>query len=980
METDRQPHSRRDVRTLLLGKIPPFRHSEEKNSIKAHDTLYRNVHKTAVSACDHNQRDAVCTFLTFGGYDALCIYPPELDPNDSEWLHDVYRDKQKILREPTNDIIYHQMHLVSEQQDTVDFWKYSVQDYPFLMVTVIYGVNVTNSEQFSKSTVDSTGSSIYEQRLRQYLQDHCSTDSVRFAVYNGITVGDAIVLWRASDLNDALNMVTRIEFGGLARKTLTTLGFPVGDDGRVLPCVRENLIKNLHKVLTVSMHGSVRDIDQCMQITRLLAEEQSLETTPRIKKEFIDLFERSYEDGEARARLRGLLPNGSAMDEMDRICNATNTKSEYMEKMQVLTGPLCRDLCSVIPNCHWTQSLGKSDFAVTARISYANLANLLEAYRNYHLDLSSAYWEFLTDIKENHPIVHKPWFDRSHEPTDVLCSLYQDFQTLFYSKEGEWLQGFSWYNALQELLGSHHYIDHHPVLHGPSYLIYTSLKIVYAYFSGQVPNYDTKEKRLHLLKRSEENIIGFIQSLDQLTEQISRNDDAILNQRSNPRTIHFALPESALEFYHAFLRRIVDYVMLYDERKDLVPDGFEYDFLLSPKICSRFRCRPVFQTDHNDHRYLSGKVWPLKQAHVLELPLESIFNPIRIFVPFVHECFHCFGDALRQRSLRKQCMSLFIASNLLNAVSMDGPEYKDLTSGIARMIYDSNTTETDSYMAIVWQQLANKTHQLIENESLEILSRKFGGSVSPDVLIQWNAEKEKLLAPEKTAHESRITVADAILTHCRSYFSECYADAMSIALLKLTPCEYLGGFREELRSLLHVPSRWMTPAESRNWVNRQSVHLAQRFAIVLAACCKHPRLGYFTVADCRQAIEKYSSPSDSAVQDESFRKFSSTLMQNFVALIDPYTALPPGSCLHPPVSLQYVIEYLSSCIELLYRDPPEMQVGSDATRYYSLDRLVLDFDTIIRKGNMFGEKFYNMIYEHHDRIRNKNETLFDQTQ
>lgn len=967
METNRQP--RRDVRTLLFGKIPPFRHSKETDSRKAHDNLYGMIHKTALSACAPKHRDSVCTFLTFGGYDALCIYPPALEPNDFGWLHDVYKDKQKILREPTNDIIYHQMHLVSEQQDTMEFWKYNVTDYPFLLVTVIYGVNVAESEQFPKPPADGTGSSIYERRLRQYLYEYCSTDSVRFAVYNGITVGDAIVLWRVSDLNDALEMITRIEFSGLARKTLTTLGFPVDSGGRVLPCVRENLIKNLHKSLAVSMHGSVRDIDQCMKITRLLAEEQSLETTPLIKSVFQNLIDRSYEDGEARARLRGLLPNGTAMDEMDRIHNSSKTKAQYLDDVQTLMGPLCRDLCSVIPNYHWTQSLGKSDFAVTARISYANLANLLEAYRDYHLDLSSAYWEFLTDIKENHPLAHKPWFGPSQLPTNVLCNLYQDFQTHCSTEEGEWLRDFSWYNAFQELLGTHHYIDHHPVLHGPSYLVHISLKILYAYFSGGIPDYEKKEKRLQLLKRSEENMIGFIQSLDQLTEQISRNDDAILNQRCNTHTIHFALPESALEFYHAFLRRIVDYVMCYDERKDLVPFGFEYDFLLSPKICSRFRCRPVLRTDHSDHSYLSGKVWPLKQAYVLELPLESIFNPIRIFIPFVHECFHCFGDALRQRSLRKKYMSLFIASNLLNAVSMDGPNYKVLSTGITRMIYESDTADTDSYMAIVWQQLANKTHQLIETESLEVLSRKFGGQVSDDVLIQWNAEKEKLLALEKTSYESRITVVDAILTHCRSYFSECYADAMSIALLRLTPCEYLGGFQEELRSLLHVPSKWMNPTESRNWAEHQSVHMAQRFAIVLAVCCKHPRLSYFTFGDCRRAIERYSTSLDSSVLDDGYCKFSDTLMQNFEALTDPYTALPPGSCLHPPVSLQYVIEYLSSCIELLYCDPPKMKVGSGNSQNYVLDQLAYDFDTIIRKGNMFGEQFYNMIYEHHDNIR-----------
>lgn len=1084
----------RDVRTLLFSKISPAPHENNKDQVaKDHDELYQQIYKLSSEGSDSVSSDLSYTFLTFGGYDAIRVYQPKLDAHDSKWLHKIYEDKQRIIQMPSNDIIYHQIHLVSEHPDTQEFW--SVQrdeEYPFFLATLIYGVNTEKLEDAKRKYADKHsikdinqiffGSSKYEQLIRLHMEEHRQKweDQVRFAIYNGITSADIVVLWRAKNLNSALNALTHIEYSGVARKTLTTIGFPIGSDGRIKRCVMENLIQNMDQSITISIQGSIRDFKECLTLQQLFtemlpestcanirakslslmevlkhtsgifieelqrlscdlseaasqerfteellkkvyalsteadrhleslpyeimtsvseivkeAEEQARNPVDKIKKTVQDLSERSFYDPEARARIHGALHSGKMkhyLDNIHIIAKKSNNYEQYMKCLQDLLPSIYRELCCGMYNPQWMQSLGKSDFTVTARISYANLANLLEIYRKHHKELSNACWEFLTDVKIDHSFSHyknhDSWIEESKRPTNVLCKLCTDFQDLCQNKdqydEKLDLHQYSWFNALQELLCAHHYIDHHPVLHGPSYLVYNSLKIAYSYFAGLVPDYQSVTKQALLLNRSEENIIDFIRNLDQLTEQLSRNDDAILNNRTTPHTIHFSLPESALEFYHAFLRRIVNFLVQFDRDEERIPANFEYDFLLSPKTCGNFRFRPMLRTEHSDHPYQAGMVWPQKQAYILELPLESIFNPIDIFVPFVHESFHCFGDTLRQRQCRKQYMSLFIASNLLDVVDMNRPEYSRFCGEIARMIYSTGQTKTDFYLTTSWQQLVSKTEKLLAEDTLVGLTKLFDGRIKEDTLLRWLATKKLILKIEKNSSlfAERMTYADAILKNCKIYFKECYADAMTVALLQISPREYLRSSRDVLRRFHYKYRQSEIPGEAQTSINSQRTHLAQRFAIVLATCCfvhsKDPenRPRDFTKYECIAAIDEIGCLDDSHIdRNVNYSEFSRILKECFVSLIDssrPMTLVPT---LHPPSTLRYVIDYLINSVQLLYNKQTVLTIpgcsdSKEPGQRYTCNELADQFDMVIRQGNMFGEEFYQMIHSHHEEIR-----------
>lgn len=1092
---------KRDVRTLLFGKIAPTPHENKKGQIpKDHDVLYQQIYRMVPEGYDADSTDSAYTFMTFGGYDAIRVYKPNLKNSDGRWLNKVYEDKERIIQMPSDDIIYHQMHLVSQHPDTQKFWAVqSDEAYPFFLATLIYGVNTEKLKEAKKKYAKDHhieniheiffGSSKYEQMIRLHMEQHCEDwgDQVLYAIYNGITVADVVVLWRAKNLRDALKVLTRIEYSGVARKTLTTIGFPIGADGRIKRCVLENLILNMNQTITVSVQGSVRDFEQCMSMQNLFtkilpdstcknirdeslklseklehisgsfaeelrrlnrelaekaveerftdevmekvralhtetdsrrdslapdivdsvekilreAEEQSRNTVDKIKARIHELSEKAPYNPDAHSMLRGALHSGRMkryLDNLNIIANNSKDYDQYKKRLGELLPLIYTELCCGMCEYQWLQSLGKSDFTATARISYANLANLLEIYRRHHRELSDACWEFLTDVKIDQTLTFRKeddeWIGKSKRPTNVLCRLYSDFQEICAESDDPGrlnLRQFSWFNAFQELLGTHHYIDHHPVLHGPSYLVYTSLKIAYSYFAGLVPNYESVEKRTLLLNRSEENIIDFIRNLDQLTEQISRNDDAMLNNRSNTHTIHFSLPESALEFYHAFLRRIVNFLVQFDRDEGLVPDNFEYDFLLSPKTCGNFRFRPMLRTEHSDHKELAGKVWPQKQAYILELPLESIFNPIDIFIPFVHESFHCFGDVLRQRQLRKKYMSLFIASNLLEIAEMNRPEYRSFSGEIARVICPSNLTEDGSYLTTSWNQLVINTEDLLDKDTLEELTEMFGSRVKEETLLRWLKTRGKILEMDQnsTLFAERMTVSDAILKNCKTYFKECYADAMTMALLQISPEEYLKNSREVLRHSYYKYHQPTIPGEKQKRINSQFTYLAQRFAIVLATCClihrKYPedKLRECTVENCIAAINKIDDPDDAHTDnDVNYGEFSRILKECFSSLIDVNRPMKGENTLHSPATLIYVIKYLIDSIELLYSKNTVLTIPGDADsgekdQEYTCRDLAEQFDKVIRQNNMFGEEFYEMIQNHHKEVRKAVEESMD---
>lgn len=996
---------RRDVRTMLFCKLAPTLHGPSSASTRIHDGLYQQIieagregHSPSVPG---GQPQA---FLTLGGYDAICVYPTNLGSDPSNWLHAVYEDKQQIIRKPSDDIIYHQMHLVSQQTDVLDIWNVSDKDYPFFLTTLVYGVNSSRLENEIKESSQkpyaieeaeqATLCSKYEHLIRLYIRKrmHVTPFSIKYAVYNGITVSDVVIVWRAKDLQEAMELISSLEYSGIARKTLTTLGFPVECDkaktviecdetesvyGQVKDSVINALISNLHKSLTITVHGSIRNINEFLKIKKLmtgdpkhgLPDAPPSVTVSKIRKQVEDLVHQAVHDKAALEKLQQLRTICSAA-----LQTVSDSFSEIPDSDELSN--MIKYLSCAIPKQNWSQSLGKNDFTVSAHISYAHLANLLEIYRNYHNHFNIACWEILTDIRRNHPDSEVDWFEASKGPTPILKNLYKDFQELCTgSRRGLDLTQFPWLDAFQELLGTHNYLDRHPVLHGPSYLVYDTLKILYSYLAGKVTDYTHPDKLSHLLKRSEANIIYFIQSLDQLTEQISRNDDAMLNNRSNTHTIHFSLPESALEFYHAFLRRIVDCLIEYDRQAGLKPDNFEYDFLLSPRSSSRFRLRPMLRTDHQDHDPNSRNIWPQKQAYVLELPLENIFEPMDIFIPFVHECFHSFGDVLRNRIIRRQYMALFIATTLATAVKCGDWKHRELCAVLAREIHGITDDNTNQYLSTTWNELRKNTYQILEYSGLDTLFEKTGGTeyylYSESILHSWHEIKQGLRTekaeihgiPSRPISAENIVLVNSVLNACKVYFRECYADAMMIALLALTPNEYLERTQNEIRRYQLLRTR---DENNANLVIDQGIaSLAQRFAVVLAACCES---NIFNIAECEKAICTYGSASD---RNQEHAKFSDTVMQCFRPLVYLNISGPSGASYHPPAALRHVVDYLTESISAMNSKQPTLNIPGNSPKTYTLKDLKEDFDTIIRKGNMFGQRFYTLIYEHHQEIRKK---------
>lgn len=921
----------RDVRTLLFCKITPddesfsYKSSSER---KNHRKIYADISAPNPKE-EHNKK----TFFAFGGFDALCVYSNNSSDNNPDWLHDIYADKQRIIGNISPNVIFHPMHLVSHRADLNTFWdETSDLEFPFFMTTLVYGVNHEDHVSLRPGEC-----SMYEHSISDHLKRAVgsSNKNIRYAVYNGISISDVVVLWRVKDIRSALDVVSSIERCGVARKTLTTLSFPLGPDGRILDCVYDRLISMAEDKITLSIHGSVRDMNKFQIFRDMLSKKRNAKIT------------------------RMLRASG-------KICVLST-----------------RDWQCALPQSNYSINLGKNDFTIAATVSFANVAQLLELYYEAHELITDACWEIITDFRVSGEDRHGNLCVAANKPSDILGHVYRDFLSNYHNDNLD-LKRFPWSNAMLELLGTHYYIDRHPVLHGPSYLIYKSIKIANAYFAGGVEDFDNEINRKALLKKSESGILEFIDSWDQLTEQITRNDDAVLNNRSNTHTIHFSLPESALDFYHAFLRRIVDYLVEYDAVEGRKPAHFEYDFLLSPRSSERFCFTAMFETDLSFRPTTNLEhhtIWPAKQAYILKLPLESVFCPMEICIPAVHECFHCFGDTLRNRNIRKYSMATFVAAVLINAIGYGDKEHVALVNHLTSRFVDSSSTSDEPYLDNTVDELRLNIYKCLSLEGLKELAEEDNGSyyylLSDETMNYWISAHDnfyKQLALGKSAMNDAVDtiVMDSVLEACRYYFKECYADAMTIALLQLKPAEYLNLVKTEVNILFDYSTHYNPLTPDDDWkirVTDVAVSLAQRFAIVMFTCNQwEENIKYFGQKECAEAI--YNLKVENQGQ---YREFAQILDSCYKAICGT-AKMPEGNSYLPPAALECVKFYLNESLTTLFQYPPRLSTPyckDDQQKSYTLEMIADDFDKIIRNGDMFGERFYDLIYEHHADVREK---------
>lgn len=919
--------SQRDIRTLLFCKISPTTKESpfgEKNHTQIYEDLCKVIDEDSSQSKElhyyHKQKDKQ-VFFSFGGYDALITYTPEISAGSS-WLYDIYKDKQHIIRSNSPNVVFHQMHLISHHSGNNAFWGAKNKEYPFFLTTLVYGVRRPDDE----NSMSDHESSTYEHVIRTHIRKQYAgaQNSFVFAVYNGISISDVVVLWRARDIGEIMDVISTIEYSGTARKTLTTLSFPLSKSGTIDPDVRETLNKKVGilgggkkktaqtdtNVLHMSIHGNIRDRD---------------------------LFEKIYQDMSSE------------------VLNHDN--------QQIL-------------------SLGKNDFSISARVDGAAIAKLVDYYYSKHDSLSKACWEILTDFRKYDSNSSEQKKKASIPPQDNLSHLYKE-----YLDNRSQIDRYSWGDTMLELLGTHYYIDRHPVMHGPSYLIYDGLKIANAYFFQKVTDF-TDETVLHdMLMRSETRILNYIHNLDQLTEQITRNDDAMLNNRSNSHSIHFSIPESALDFYHAFLRRIIDYVVEYDSVKGKKPVDFEYDFLLSPKVRSTFRFSHMFETSlsYRSEKTREGKqIWPQKQAYLLDIPIEGVFNPLAFFIPVVHECFHCFGDSLRKRTVRYGAMAACLATTMLTAVGCGSKDYNLAQIELTKMIcygpeyhngMDSLPGIKDTYLESSLKTLKEHTYQALGRDGISRLYKNTNGQYptlySDHVITYWTDAKRYFTREAAHLHgRSDIMIPETIIAQCGYYFRECYADTMTIALLRLTPEEYLNQIMLETnRHFTDYPL-----ASDKDQAKSNVVILAQRYSLVLNACIDC--VDGFTEKNCLRALTQTSKEllETSNIIEAEFRELRRAIVPteyNEEHRDGQRTSRTSYSSSLPVAALKHVFDYLRKTLDELTSKAPSMNIPYLKDETYNLDLLADDFDNVIRKGNMFGPRFYKLIYQHHAQIREK---------
>ena len=926
-----------NVRTLLFCRVSKNyleREFWEKGSgrLKADDprNQYLRTHKELyekIEELDLKVQDTKC-FFALGSFDALCVYKTPIEKaRTGQWFKEIYEDKQRIIQEISPDLLLHQMHLVKNSDDS-DFWEASDKEYPFFLVTCIYGVKHTGDSELEPSYC-----SKYEQNIDKHLKEMASAQSILYSVYNGISISDVVVLWKAKNLAEVLRFIPLIVLDGKARKTLTTISFP--------------------------MVGG------------------------NINSESLTALEAMGEECDISLSIRGAIRSASGFQ------------------------PVREQLQKILRVAKGYQNFGVNDFTIEADVNGKIVANLLRLYTDGHDAISNCCWEIHTDLKTKY-VDRQEYNDAPTFPSSIL---YKEYEKFLKNCKQHHLDQYPWCRSLRELLATNSNIDRNPVLHGPSYLVYYTLRIINAYISNSVADFTSEKRMRALLLASEKKLLRFVRSWDQLTEQIIRNDDVILGGRNNSHTIHVSLPESALDFYHAFLRRSVELLVECDRNhggKSRIPENFEFDLLLIPDNGPRFQVSQLFVTDTDQkppkQESENNMVWPQQQAYLLELPTDSVFSPMDMIIPVIHECCHGFGDTLRKRHQRRRYMSAFIATIFISSLELGNRKQKPFHKTVTKLICGGNPDDYSAYyMKKTCDDLRVNLVSLMGTAGSKKLLDQYPSAYflfADDVLY-----KSKRMADrcDTDFTDRRIPFAQHIVDHARYYFKECYADAMTIALLNLKPSEYLERFRDEV-SRYDFDNNLGREGEAQNrHINNCQVDmawLAQRTAIVLATCnSRQDKLTFFTKEECDMAVADIARWSNQKYGEyqKTYRLFGQMVQMILKSLrqtdlplkiddkdsylyreLSVYGSAPNflDACC-PPAALKYVQDYLEETLQKLFDINPKLDVGSGtAIKPYFLhatagNSLSGDFNEIIREGRMFGARFYQLIHEYHLDIQSK---------
>ena len=980
-----------DLKTLLLCNISsPTKDSYQK--------LY-----------EYSQKNNGTAFFTLGGVDAIAVYPTppqpdraarapyENNPSD-QWLDRVLHDKKNVIHEISEGITYHPIHLVRYTEHEPSSHK---NDKRFLLVTFVYGISDGFRSELRMQnpwTIEAEDAPVRSEACpsEAFSQEEEPRQTFRFSqqtpseadprvfsnqeglesegtgvakpanhpydveIYDCINISDRVILTYTNNIIAVLDAVCRLETEGKARKTYTMINFCLSGTGVIDP--------------------ELLSRDECVN--------------GKIRRIKIGTIEKNLIDSTLSLCIRGSIRDNGRW----AIC--------------------CSDIKQVIApqTYNYFINYGEADFTLSiSPITGAEISDLLRYYLDNSEKLSEACWDIHSELQ----LRREPkGIGTVNAPPKVLQVLYEDLDKNLkqLNETADRYMDWPWVNSLKELFSAQVNIERNPVLHGPSYLLWNCFRVFNDFFAtynnpttGSIKDIDNLSQ---LISSSRDSLERSIRCLSQLTDQLTRNDDIIFRGIGRIPAIATTLPENLLEFYHAFLLKVVEFLIKTDESAQYTPLNYRHSFLIAPEFNQRARICQVFNTEHwyrnknyDKHGRGHGEEkfcsWPSEQIHIIQFPINDIFCPVQCMVPLVHECFHFFGDYLRCRRKRAVAMSYFLSELYIDAFAFDC--YIDKPSRIvlsnvlasfftpnmadeAHLFLLDKVDEADLYLSDMEDFLVKKCKKFLTDEGTkELYQVALTKGVSSDFLFYLDNIRKRASIEANFNSSMGTSPADTLtprqlLHYCIYYFKECYADFMSIVTLKLRMDEYLPLFNSEYPQ--YSTNSFMIPdtnaGQKELHVIVKLVLLCQRVSIVFAALIKS---GYLDISALERVLfqgvsagdydpKMYNSLASGNIMElhaGDTLHIPSTIWVTVSALLNekqrPLASSVPG--IFPIASLRTVVDYLASLAK-------ELQTDAIRSRMNELQK---QFDRLIRKEKIFELdlnttfKGNDIIYNYRDKVR-----------
>lgn len=918
--------NKRTIKTLLLCKF-----CSGHDDTKLIEKLNGVYHGESTSGGTYKNT----IFATIGKVDAISLYDTGgCDSAKGDWLKHVAQDRKKIIHKSNSSVRYHPIHLIAN-----DDYTENNSNGNCAIITLIYGVNIAkipSSDEKNRPFIS------FDQAIKKLLsmKSACGV----FEVYNAINICDVVIINYTSNLAESLKEINGLCAKGVAKKTLSLVCFPLGKIETETD--RNDFISKLffnHEYISFRQEGSIRDQRKYEYYVQEL--EKALNAEKEIK---------------AKKGKKGK--------------NAQ--KDEQVEKVKIEDKII----------------FGQSDFTIQIPTKDSgSISRFFHFLFNNHQMISQACWEIHTELlylpkTDNSKIVNpaantsksEQSNNNDNDPFDILGEIYRKYSELSDCSD---IRALPWYDAFYELLGVHANIDRDPVLHGPGYLIYRYVEILYdylekAFVKNSVPEESTKLKTI--INDNSENFEITNRGLTNLTDQVLRIDDLIFHGFANSSSLYDTLPECVVDFYHAMLVRVVEFVYKHDiffyvSDQHIQKDTFEkyfnnyrYDFLLLPDVTQTIKIKELFVIKNYDemaHRRL-GITNPEKQVYLVSFSVPHIFSPLDFFVRLVHECFHYFGDRCRLRKKRAKFLTQFVAELIV----FQG--FSDFSDNIKKTIKEQIASALDVKFSNEIEPNGERSREIIRDGIEECLSN--------DGLLKLRTITKHAPVLYK-GHLDKLSMDENLLFYSLFFFQEGYADLMTILLLKLTPKQYFDLFKDDQQK------------------PEDFIITAQRIAIVAAALANTGvwlkktiedefqvtfKAKFGTPENCSEKRDFYlheymsayfdalASKSDYSTKECS--KFKECRENDVCHITKLKTETFPVSCTNKVVEyLEAVKNSFVECYENKPEgeEPPEQWITAEIDNIPKLDDIRENFDMFFVNGQLFTTDFFEVINKEHEAVR-----------